>query len=244
MEVQLRSGKEVRSSSKKEKKEKIDEKEEATGREEDKNMSEKTMDTENQKLTEQPEKSGELKQKEKVQAYTPVVPFPQTLQKARREEQFSIFLEIFKKTEINIPFVEAINQMSNYAKFMNEILSKKTKIAEGGIVNLTATYGAVIQRSLPVKMKDPSNFTIPCSIGKHEFKNALCDSGASINLMPLSVVQRLSLRELIPTVITLQMADRYMARPEGVLEDVLVKVGKFIFPVDFVIKRIPKFLYC
>ena len=109
--------------------------------------------------------------------------------------------------------MEAINQMSNYAKFMNEILSKKKKIAEEGIVNLTATYGAVIQRSLPAKMKDPGNFTIPCSIGKYEFKKALCDSGASINLMPLSVVQRLSLGELIPTTITLQMVDRYMARP-------------------------------
>ena len=67
-------------------------------------------------------------------------------------------------------------------------------------------------------MKDPGNFTIPCSIGKYEFKKALCDSGASINLMPISVVQRLSLGELTPTTITLQMADRSMAQPEGVLK--------------------------
>ena len=84
-------------------------------------------------------------------------------------------------------------------------------------------------------MKDLDNFTIPYSIGKYEFKEALCDLGASINLMPLSVVQRLSLGELTPTTITLQMADRSMAQPEGVLEDVLVKVGKFIFLVDFVV---------
>ena len=74
-------------------------------------------------------------------------------------------------------------------------------------------------------------------MGKYEFKKALCDSGASINLMPLSVVQRLSLGELTAIVITLQMADRSMAQPEGVLEDVLVKVGKFIFPMDFVIMK-------
>ena len=86
-------------------------------------------------------------------------------------------------------------------------------------------------------MKDPGNFTIPCSIGKYEFKKALCDSGASINLMPLSVVHRLSLGELTPTAIKLQMADRSMAQPEGILEDVLVKVGKFIFLVDFVIMQ-------
>ena len=84
-------------------------------------------------------------------------------------------------------------------------------------------------------MKDPSNFTIPCSIGKYEFKEALCDSGANINLIPLSVVQRLSLGELTSTIITLQMVDRSMAQLEGVLEDVLVMVGKFIFPVDFVV---------
>ena len=95
--IQLRSGKEVSSSSRKEKKEKTDEEEKEIGREEEKNMSEKTTDAEKKKLTEQPEKSYELKKKEKVQAYTPAVPFPQRLQKARREQQFSKFLEIFKK---------------------------------------------------------------------------------------------------------------------------------------------------
>ena len=63
----------------------------------------------------------------------------------------------------------------------------------------------------------------------------LCDSGASINLMPLSVVKRLSLGELTPTAMTLQMADRTIVRPKGILENVLVKVGKFIFPMDFVV---------
>ena len=104
-------------------------------------------------------------------------------------------------------------------------------------MNLTATYSAVIQKKLPTKMKDPGSFTIPCSIRKYEFKKALCDSGSSINLMPLSVVQRLSLGELTPTAITLKMADRSMAQLEGVLEDVLVEVGKFVFPIDFVIMK-------
>ena len=104
-------------------------------------------------------------------------------------------------------------------------------------MSLTATYSAVIQKSLPAKMKDPGSFTIPCTIGKYEFKQALCDSGASIILIPLSIVQRLSLGELTPTTITLQMADRSMAQPEGVLEDVLVKVGKFIFLVDFFVMK-------
>ena len=73
-------------------------------------------------------------------------------------------------------------------KFLKDILNRKKNIDEEGIMNLTATCSAVIQRSLPAKMKDPGSFTIPCSIGKYEFKKALCDSGASINFMPVSVV--------------------------------------------------------
>ena len=151
------------------------------------------------------------------------------------EEQFSRFLEVFKKIEINLPFAEALIQMPNYAKFLKEIMSKKRKFTEEGVVNLIATCSAVIRRSLPEKMQDPSSFTIPCTIENFEFKKALCDSGDSINLMPLSVVKRLSLGELTSTAITLKMADKTMAHPEGILEDVLIKVGKFIFPMDFVV---------
>ena len=142
---------------------------------------------------------------------------------------------MFKKIEINIPFVEALTQMPNNAKFLKDILSKKRKFAKEGVANLIATCSAVIQKSLPVKMQDPGSFTIPCTIGNVEFKKALCDSGVSINLMPLSVVKRLSLGNLTPTNMTLQMGDKTMTQPEGVLEDVFIKVGKFIFPMDFVV---------
>ena len=84
-------------------------------------------------------------------------------------------------------------------------------------------------------MQDPGSFTIPYKIGHDDIRKSLCDSRASINLMPLSVVKRLSLGELIPTAMTLQMADKTLAHPEGILEDVLIKVGKFIFPLDFVV---------
>ena len=74
-------------------------------------------------------------------------------------------------------------------------------------------------------MQDPGSFTIPCTIGNHEFGKALCDFGASINMMPLSIVKRLSLGELTPTIMSLQMVNRSMTQLEGILEDVLVKVG-------------------
>ena len=142
---------------------------------------------------------------------------------------------MFKKIEINIHFSEALTQMTQYVKFMKDILRKKRKITEEEIVSLTTTCRTVIQKTLPEKMQDPGSFTIPCKIRDADMGKALCDSRASINLMPLSVAQRLSLGELTPTAITLQMENRTLAYPGGMLEDVLIKVGKFVFLVDFVV---------
>ena len=113
----------------------------------------------------QVEKENSGKKKE-VKAYEPLVPFPQRLHKAKLVERFSRFLDMFKKIEINIPFSEALTHMPLYAKFMKEILSRKRKIAEEGIVSLTATCSAVIQNSLLEKMQDLGSFTIPCEIGQ------------------------------------------------------------------------------
>ena len=181
------------------------------------------------------EKKKEGADKKDIKGSRPAVPFPQRLQKSKLEEQFARFLKTFQKLEISMPFTEVVTQMPLYAKFLKDMLSKKRKIVEEGIVNLTATCSAVMKKELPEKMKDPGSFTIPCIIEGVEIQEALCDSGASINLMPLSVAKQLSLGELIPTTITLQMADRSMVKPEGVLEYVLVTVGKFVFPVDFII---------
>ena len=93
-----------------------------------------------------------LGKKEEVKAYNPQVPFPQRLQKTKLEEQFSIFLNMFNKIEINIPFSKELTQMPLYAKFMKEILSRKRKIAEEGIVSLTTICSVVIQNSLLEKM--------------------------------------------------------------------------------------------
>ena len=186
----------------------------------------------------QPEKNVEKEnpgKKGEVKVYEPQVPFPQRLQKERLEGKFSKYLDMFKKIEINIPFLKAFTQMSLYAKFMKEILSGKRKIVEEGIVSLRTTCNAVIKNSIPEKMQDPGSFTIPCEIGHADVGKALCDFRVSINLMPLSVEKRLSFGELTPTAMTLQMVDRTLAHLEGILEDVLIKVGKFIFPVDFVV---------
>ncbi|XP_024029348.1 uncharacterized protein LOC112093949 [Morus notabilis] len=166
---------------------------------------------------------------------TPPLPFPQRFQKKALDEQFEKFLNIFKRIHINIPFVDALEQMPNYAKFMKGVMSKKLKLEDYETVKLTEECSAIIKRQLSEKLKDPESFTIPCKIGGSTFERALCDLGASINLMPLSVLRKLGLGEVTPTTISLQMADRSITYPWGIIEDVLVKVDKFIFPVDFVV---------
>ena len=104
-----------------------------------------------------------------------------------------------------------------------------------GVVILFSNCSAIIKKKLPHKMQNLGSFTISCTIRNHEFEKALCDSGAIITPMPLLVVKRLSFGELTPTTLFLQMVDKSMTQLEGIIEDVLVKVGKFIFPVDFVV---------
>ncbi|KAM6584068.1 hypothetical protein CsatB_011070 [Cannabis sativa] len=125
--------------------------------------------------------------------------------------------------------------MPRYVKFMKKILSKKRKLEDYETVALTEECSAILQKKLPPKLKDPGSFNIPCSIGGSVETKALCDLGASINLMPLSVFKRLGLGKAKPTTVTLQLADRSLTHPRGIIEDVLVKVGKFIFPADFLI---------
>ncbi|XP_015965789.1 uncharacterized protein LOC107489556 [Arachis duranensis] len=152
-----------------------------------------------------------------------------------KDQQFPKFLEIFKKLEINIPLAEGLEQMTLYAKFFKDLINKKRSWKEKENVVLTQEYSVVIQKGLPSKLKDPGSFFIPCTIGNIPIDKALCDSGTSINFMPLSIMKKLSLEEVNPTRMSLQLADRSLIIPDGVLENLLVKVGKFIFPANFVI---------
>ena len=113
----------------------------------------------------------------------PIVPYPQRLRRNKLDNQFGKFMESFKKLHINIPFVEALEQMLGYV--MKDILSKKRKLRDYETVALSKECNAILQKKLPPKLKDPGSFIIPCAIGNSVFEKALCDLGASINLMPL-----------------------------------------------------------
>ncbi|KAI3773993.1 hypothetical protein L1987_48534 [Smallanthus sonchifolius] len=173
--------------------------------------------------------------REPVRDYTPANPYPGRLKKQKMEEQYGMFLGLFKQLHINLPFVEALAQMPKYARFLKDILTNKRKLEELSQVTLNEECSAVIQNKLPEKRQDPGSFTIPCLIGSLSVSNALADLGASINLMPYAVFAKLELGKPTPTRMSIQLADRSVKYPQGIVENMLVKVDRFVFPVDFVI---------
>ncbi|XP_047256152.1 uncharacterized protein LOC124888911 [Capsicum annuum] len=187
---------------------------------------------------EQVDELEEAKKKEKEAVVTtlpkPWSPFPQRLKKITDNTRFSKFMAILKQLTVNVPLVEALEQMPGYAKFMKDLVTKKRAMSYEPVDNLYHC-GAISTRSLVQKKADPGAFTIPYTIGSLDFPKALCDLGASINLMPLAVYNQLGLGDPTPTNIRLVMANRSVKQPVGMLYDVLVKVASSIFPTDFVI---------
>ncbi|XP_059295617.1 uncharacterized protein LOC132048953 [Lycium ferocissimum] len=137
--------------------------------------------------------------------------------------------------QINIPLVELLQEVPKYAKYIKDVVVNKRRWTEFEIVALTEECSSRVRSKIPPKLKDPCSFMISITISNIEVGLALCDLGASINLMPTSVFRTLGLGEPRPMIITLQLADRSLAYPDSIIEDVLVKVGLFILPVDFVI---------
>ncbi|GJZ55165.1 reverse transcriptase domain-containing protein [Tanacetum coccineum] len=141
---------------------------------------------------------------------------------------------MFKQLQINITLADALILIPKYQKMLKELLSNKEKLVELANTPLSENCSADILKKLPKKLGDPGKFLIPCSFSELKCQ-ALADLGASINLMPLSVWKRLGLPELIPTRMTLELANRTVCTPAGIARDVFVPVGKFTFPADFVI---------
>ncbi|XP_022842014.1 uncharacterized protein LOC111365710 [Olea europaea var. sylvestris] len=134
------------------------------------------------------------------------------------------------KLYINIPFVDALLQMLGYAKFLKDILTNKRQLEEYVLIK---ECSARIQKKLPPKLKDPKNFTFPCTIGDFYFNKTLCDLGVSIYLRPL--FRKLRLGESKSTTVNLQLADRSLTHSREIIKDVLGSMYKLIFPADFLI---------
>ncbi|XP_070014297.1 uncharacterized protein [Nicotiana sylvestris] len=172
-------------------------------------------------------------QKAKAPLPKPPPPYPQRLAKQNGKNQFKNFIDMMKSILIDAPFVEALEQMPGYAKFMKAFVTKKRSM-NCETIKMTHQVSAIVHSMAP-NLEDPGAFIIPCTIGSAEFAKAFCDLGESINLMPYSVFNTLGIGQPRPTSMRLQMVDRTMKRPLRVIEDVLVHVDKFILPADFVI---------
>ena len=137
--------------------------------------------------------------------------------------------------KVNIPLLDIIKQVPAYAKYLKDLCTIKKGLGIKKKAFLTEQVCAIIQSKNPVKYKDPGSPTISVNISGTCIDKALLDLGASVNLLPYSVYKQLGLGELKATNITLSLADRSVKIPKGVVEDVLVKVDKFYYPVDFVV---------
>nr|GEV82109.1 reverse transcriptase domain-containing protein [Tanacetum cinerariifolium] len=169
----------------------------------------------------------------------PTIPYPSRLndQKLREKatNQMEKLFQIFHDLHFDISFADALLLMPKFASTIKSLLTNKDKLFELKKVSLNENCSAMLLKKLPEKLGDPGKFLIPCDLLGIDVCHALADLGASINLMPLSIWKKLSLPELTPTRMTLELADRSITRPKGVSEDVFFKVGKFHFPTDFVV---------
>ena len=173
--------------------------------------------------------------KEDSMKYSIPPPFPQSLRGKKKTSQQAGILEVLRHVKVNIPLLDIIKQVPAYAKIFKDICTIKKGLGIEKKEFLTEQVSAIIQGRNPFKYKDPGSPTIVVNIGGTCIDKSLLDLGASVNLLPYSVYKKLGLGELKPINITLSLADRSVKIPKGIVEDVLVKIDKFYYPVYFVV---------
>ncbi|GJS77551.1 reverse transcriptase domain-containing protein [Tanacetum coccineum] len=169
----------------------------------------------------------------------PSIPYPSRLNDQKLQEkannQMLKFFQIFQRLHFDLSFADALLHMPKFTSMFKSLLSNKEKLFELANTPLNENCLAVLLKKVPEKLGDPNKFLIPCDFSELDECLALADLGARINLMPLFVWKKLLLPELTSTRMTLELANRLVAYPVGVAEDVFVKVGKFHFLADFVV---------
>ena len=170
-------------------------------------------------------------------------PFSQALKLPKNLDVASEILEHLHQVKGNLTLLHLIKQIPLYAKVIKNLCTAKRKHHVKKTAFLTEQVSVIIQQKVLPKYKDPSCPTISCTIGDYNIEHALLDLGACVNLLPFSIYLQLGLGELKPTSVTLQLIDHSVRKPRGVVEDVLVKVENFYYPVDFIILDIEPTLH-
>ncbi|XP_019438992.1 PREDICTED: uncharacterized protein LOC109344674 [Lupinus angustifolius] len=144
-------------------------------------------------------------------------------------------MELFKSLQINTTFSVALEQRPVYSKFMKEFLSKKRSYQVVEVIHLNASCSAILKSNIPRKQEDLCSVTNPVTVGKVNVGKTLVDLGASVSLIPLPLMRIIGGVQLKPTRMSLQLANRSIKYPEGVVEHVMVKVDRFLILVDFIV---------
>ncbi|XP_074315646.1 uncharacterized protein LOC141651851 [Silene latifolia] len=198
-------------------------------------------------VIEEDEKASNVKEKEQIPSSIPKeepeVPFPDALKRTHHFEHDKDIYEVFQKCEVNIPLLNLLKSVPKYAKFLKELCTikrnnklkgmKKVK-GKGSKGEIISEYvSALFQKKLPPKCGNPGMFAIPCTIGDLRFEKAMLDLGASINVIPFAIYETLKLGPLKDTSVVVQLADRSSVYPKGIVENVMVGVGKLAFLLTF-----------
>ena len=164
-----------------------------------------------------------------------ILPYPQRLRRRSNDTNMGPLKEALKDTTISLSFTDALQYIPLLPKFIKDFFANQKKEDLHGRIALNQGVSAIFNGELPPKLKDPGSFVIDCKIGTVEITKALCDSGASVSLMPLSICKKLGITTLRPTQMTLQMADKSVKLPLGVAENIIVDVKGSLVPTDFVV---------
>ena len=164
--------------------------------------------------------------------------FPQELKEKKKVNNQTKILEVLRQMKVNIPLLDMIKQVLTCAKFLKDLCTVKRGLNIDKKAFFIEQVNVIIQCKTPVKYKDLGCPTISVNIGGTYVEKALLDLGASVNILPYSVYKQLGLGELKPTTITLSLVDKSIKIPKGTIEDVLVQVDRFYYPVDFVVLNI------
>ncbi|XP_057948230.1 uncharacterized protein LOC131143887 [Malania oleifera] len=172
--------------------------------------------------------------------YIPVVLYAAALHaplKSKKETNTESIMDTIRKVKVNIPLLDAIKQVPAYAKFLKDLCTQKHKsrVYINKQVRLTEHVSSILLVHIPPKIKDLGNAPISCVIDNYTIDRAILDLGVSVNLLPYSICKQFNLGKLKPTLVTLSFIDRSVKRPRGVIEDVLVKVKEFYYPVALVV---------
>lgn len=176
--------------------------------------------------------------------YKPHIPYPSHLKNEKQDKKFLDFYNMLSKVKVNLHLLDAIRNIPAYVKFFKELVSKKKKYGDDEKIVVSEVASAILQEKLPPKQCDPSSFVINIALENGKETTGMLNLGAGINWISYSIFKQLDLGELKSTRMCLQLVDRSIRYPKGIIEDILVKVGGLIIPVNFVVLDVEEVQTC